>query len=59
MNVFLLSRVNKVQTLEMISPIGRDEESFNAIESQLSVDDIQSLIDNLPDGYKMVFNLFA
>ncbi|MCU0351711.1 MAG: RNA polymerase sigma factor [Flavobacterium sp.] len=24
-----------------------------------SVDDIQSLIDNLPDGYKMVFNLYA
>jgi RNA polymerase sigma-70 factor (ECF subfamily) len=35
------------------------EESFNNIESQLSIDDIQSLIDNLPDGYKMVFNLFA
>ena len=35
------------------------EESFNNIESQFSVDDIQFLIDNLPDGYKMVFNLFA
>jgi RNA polymerase sigma-70 factor, ECF subfamily len=35
------------------------EESFNNIESQFSVDDIQSLIDNLPDGYKMVFNLYA
>ena len=35
------------------------EESFNNIESQFSVDDIQLLIDNLPDGYKMVFNLFA
>lgn len=35
------------------------EESFNNIESNLSVDDIQSLIDSLPDGYKMIFNLYA
>jgi RNA polymerase sigma-70 factor (ECF subfamily) len=35
------------------------EESFNNIESQFSVDDIQFLIDSLPEGYKMVFNLFA
>lgn len=35
------------------------EESFNNIESQFSIDDIQSLIDNLPDGYKIVFNLYA
>src|SRR6478672_1854922 len=35
------------------------EERFNNIESQFSVDDIQSVIDFLPDGYKMVFNLFA
>lgn len=26
---------------------------------EFSVDDIQNLIDNLPDGYKMVFNLYA
>jgi RNA polymerase sigma-70 factor (ECF subfamily) len=24
-----------------------------------SVDDIQNMIDNLPNGYKMVFNLYA
>ncbi|MFP9099451.1 RNA polymerase sigma factor [Flavobacterium sp. RHBU_24] len=35
------------------------EESFNNIESNLSVDDIQSLIDSLPEGYKMVFNLYC
>ncbi|THF51191.1 RNA polymerase sigma factor [Flavobacterium supellecticarium] len=35
------------------------EERFNDIESQLSVDDIQFLIDKLPDGYRMVFNLYA
>ena len=35
------------------------EEKVNNIESQLSVDDIQFLIDNLPNGYKMVFNLYC
>ncbi len=35
------------------------EESFNNIESQLSVEDIQFLIDGLPDGYKIIFNLYA
>ena len=35
------------------------EESFNSIESQFSIDDIQFLIDALPDGYKMIFNLYA
>ncbi len=35
------------------------EDSFNNIESQFSVDDIQFLIDSLPDGYKMIFNLYA
>ncbi|MEC5165186.1 RNA polymerase sigma-70 factor (ECF subfamily) [Flavobacterium sp. PL11] len=35
------------------------EESFNNIDSQFSIDDIQFLIDGLPDGYKMVFNLYA
>ena len=35
------------------------EGSFNNIESDFSVDDIQFLIDSLPDGYRMVFNLYA
>ena len=35
------------------------EKSYNNIESQFSIDDIQFLIDSLPDGYKMVFNLYA
>jgi RNA polymerase sigma-70 factor (ECF subfamily) len=35
------------------------EESFNNIESQFSIDAIQFLIDSLPDGYKLVFNLYA
>lgn len=35
------------------------EESFNNIDSQFLVEEIQFLIDNLPDGYKMIFNLYA
>jgi RNA polymerase sigma-70 factor (ECF subfamily) len=35
------------------------EDSFNNIESQFSIEDIQFLIDSLPDGYKMIFNLYA
>jgi RNA polymerase sigma-70 factor (ECF subfamily) len=35
------------------------EESFNVLDSQFTVDQIQFLIDALPDGYKMVFNLYA
>ena len=35
------------------------EERHNNIESQFSVEDIQFLIDNLPDGYRMVFNLYC
>ena len=35
------------------------EESFNTIESQFSVEDLQFLIDRLPDGYKIVFNLYC
>ena len=35
------------------------EESFNEIDSQFTIEQIQYLIDALPDGYKMVFNLYA
>jgi RNA polymerase sigma-70 factor (ECF subfamily) len=35
------------------------EASFNNIESNFSVEDIQFLIDSLPEGYKMIFNLYA
>lgn len=35
------------------------EDTFNNIESGLSVEDIQALIDDLPEGYRMIFNLYA
>jgi len=49
----------KVKFIEDSSDDYQNLESFNNIESQFSVDDIQSLIDSLPDGYKMVFNLYC
>ncbi|WP_109299732.1 RNA polymerase sigma factor [Aquimarina sp. AU474] len=35
------------------------EESWNNINSDLEVEQIQELIDSLPEGYKMVFVLYA
>ncbi|QEE48272.1 RNA polymerase sigma factor [Flavobacterium alkalisoli] len=35
------------------------ESTADTIESQLSADDIQCMIDALPEGYKMVFNLYV
>jgi RNA polymerase sigma-70 factor (ECF subfamily) len=35
------------------------EERYNDIEGKFSMDDIQFLIDGLPDGYRMVFNLYV
>ncbi|AWA28857.1 RNA polymerase subunit sigma-70 [Flavobacterium magnum] len=35
------------------------EDAFNNIESHFNVEDIQALIDGLPDGYRMIFNLYA
>lgn len=35
------------------------EETHSNTDSQFNVEDIQFLIDSLPDGYRMVFNLYA
>jgi len=35
------------------------EESWNNVHTQLEVEQIQELIDSLPEGYKMVFVLYA
>ncbi|MGE4347874.1 MAG: RNA polymerase sigma factor, partial [Flavobacteriaceae bacterium] len=35
------------------------EDSSDEINQHFSVEQIQNLIDNLPDGYRMVFNLYA
>ena len=54
-----ISHLRVHKKVNFIEDENYSEESFNNIESQLSLEDIQFLIDSLPDGYKMVFNLFA
>ncbi|WP_396169699.1 RNA polymerase sigma factor [Flavobacterium sp.] len=54
-----ISYIRVQKKVNFIEDESYSEESFNNIESQLSLEDIQFLIDSLPEGYKMVFNLFA
>ena len=54
-----ISHIRVQKKVSFIEDENYFEESFNNIESRFSVDDIQFLIDSLPDGYKIVFNLYA
>lgn len=54
-----ISQIRVQKKVSFIEDENYFEESFNNIESQFSVEDIQSLIDSLPDGYRMIFNLYA
>ncbi|HEX8562420.1 MAG TPA: RNA polymerase sigma factor [Flavobacterium sp.] len=54
-----ISFIRAQKKIRFIEDIDFKEDSFNNIESGLSVEDIQSLIDSLPDGYRMIFNLYA
>jgi RNA polymerase sigma-70 factor (ECF subfamily) len=54
--------ISQIRTQKKVSFLDEEqysEDSFNNIDSQFSVEDIQFLIDSLPDGYKMIFNLYA
>jgi RNA polymerase sigma-70 factor (ECF subfamily) len=55
---FVRVKKNVFQHQEIENVILSESEDSLEIES-FSVDDIQLLIDNLPDGYRMIFNLFA
>ena len=54
-----ISFIRAQKKVSFLEDVYYKEESFNNIESNLSVDDIQNLIDHLPEGYKMIFNLYA
>lgn len=54
-----ISHIRVRKKVSFIEDENYSEDSFNNIESQISVEDIQSLIDGLPDGYKIIFNLYA
>jgi len=54
-----ISFIRVQKKVKFIEDENYTEETFNNIESQFSVEDIQFLIDSLPDGYRMVFNLYC
>ena len=54
-----ISHIRVQKKVSFLDEENYSEDSFNNIESQFSVEDIQYLIDGLPDGYKMIFNLYA
>lgn len=54
-----ISHIRVQKKVSFLEEESYSEESFNNIESQFSIEDIQFLIDNLPDGYRMIFNLYA
>lgn len=54
-----ISYIRAQKKVSFLEEENYQEDSFNNIESNLNVDDIQALIDALPDGYKMIFNLYA
>lgn len=54
-----ISYIRVQKKLHFMEEIYYNEEGFNEIESNFNVEDIQFLIDNLPDGYKIIFNLYA
>ena len=54
-----ISHIRVQKKVSFLDEENYSEESFNNIESQFSVEDIQFLIDSLPDGYKIIFNLYA
>ncbi|MDH7445188.1 RNA polymerase sigma factor [Aquimarina sp. 2201CG14-23] len=56
-SISFLRKQKQVLFTEDIS--GYNEESWNNINVELEVEQIQELIDSLPEGYKMVFVLYA
>ena len=54
-----ISYIRVQKQMKFIDDEAYFDETVNDIENQLSLDEIQFLIDSLPDGYKMVFNLYV
>ncbi|WP_298155348.1 RNA polymerase sigma factor [Flavobacterium sp.] len=54
-----ISFLRAQKKISFLEDVYYKEDGFNNIESNFSVEDIQSLIDGLPDGYRMIFNLYA
>lgn len=55
---YLRVKKNNFNHKDIDDVIYSEEEDNYEMEGDFSIDDIQLLIDNLPEGYKMVFNLY-
>ena len=56
---YLRVKKNSFNHKDIDDVVYSEEEGDYEMEGDFSIDDIQLLIDNLPDGYKMVFNLYS
>lgn len=54
-----ISYIRANKKMSFLEDENYSEESANLTESQFNVEEIQFLIDALPEGYKMVFNLYV
>jgi len=52
-------RRNKNMYLETTIEAANYEPDYNKLENQLEADDLMKLIETLPSGYKIVFNMYA
>ena len=54
-----LRQAKKIEFPVDVTESDRYHDSYNNIHSNMNVDQIQQLIDQLPDGYKVVFVMYA
>ncbi len=54
-----LSQIRTHKKIHFIDDEQNFKDESNEIDDSLGIDEIQNAIDNLPDGYKMIFNLYV
>ena len=54
-----LSQIRTNKKIHFIDDEENLQDGLDEIESNLGIDEIQNAIDMLPDGYKMIFNLYV
>ena len=54
-----LSQIRTHKKIHFINDEQNLKDESNEIDDSLGIEEIQNAIDNLPDGYKMIFNLYV
>lgn len=54
-----LSQIRVNKKIHFIEDEQNLPDSLNEMDDSLGIDEIQTAIDNLPEGYKMIFNLYV